>query len=146
MTGALVLRYQSPELADREHYNRWNDECADGMRCVYPAHSDDPDVAALFAGAMMTRSPWALWDLVSGQPAEGASTLESIEVLERAIECIEQASQRPHPGLLHMYLHVMEMSPFPERALRACDQLRQLVLGSGHLCHMPSHIDVRCGL
>jgi len=44
-----------------------------------------------------------------------------------------------------MYLHLMEMSPFPERALRACDQLRQLVLGSGHLCHMPSHIDVRCG-
>jgi tetratricopeptide (TPR) repeat protein len=142
---ALVLRYQSPEPVDQEHYNRWNDEYADGMRCVYREYSDDSDVAALFAEAMMTRTPWALWDLVSGQPAEGASTLESIEVLDRAIEHIDQTNQKPHPGLLHMYIHVMEMSPFPERALRACDQLRQLVLGSGHLCHMPSHIDVRCG-
>jgi len=44
-----------------------------------------------------------------------------------------------------MYIHVMEMSPFPEKALRACDELRLLVPDSGHLCHMPSHIDVRCG-
>jgi len=44
-----------------------------------------------------------------------------------------------------MYIHVIEMSPFPEKALRASDQLRQLVPDSGHLCHMPSHIDVRCG-
>ena len=145
MIEAIVLRYQSPEPVEGECYNQWNDEYAGGMRRVYQAYSDDPDVTALFAEAMMTRTPWALWDLESGQPAEGASTLESVEVLERAMASADQAKHSPHPGLLHMYIHVMEMSPFPERALRACDQLRQLVPGSGHLCHMPSHIDVRCG-
>ena len=66
-------------------------------------------------------------------------------MLERAIKRIDQQKESPHPGLLHMYIHVIEMSPFPEKALRACDQLRTLMPGSGHLCHMPSHIDVRCG-
>ena len=50
-----------------------------------------------------------------------------------------------HPGLLHLYVHLMEMSPFPQRALRAGDRLRELVPDSGHLVHMPTHIDVLCG-
>ena len=50
-----------------------------------------------------------------------------------------------HPGLLHLYVHLMEMSPFPEKALRAGDRLRELVPDSGHLIHMPTHIDVLCG-
>ena len=93
----------------------------------------------------MTRTPWALWNLQTGVPAANASTLEAIDVLENAMLRVEQRAQPPHPGMLHMYIHVMEMSPFPEKALRACDELRELVPGSGHLCHMPSHIDVRCG-
>jgi tetratricopeptide (TPR) repeat protein len=50
-----------------------------------------------------------------------------------------------HPGVLHMYIHLMEMSPHPERALRAADSLRALVPDGGHLLHMPTHIDVLCG-
>ena len=50
-----------------------------------------------------------------------------------------------HPGVLHMYIHLMEMSPYPERALRAADWLRELVPDAGHLQHMPTHIDVLCG-
>jgi hypothetical protein len=50
-----------------------------------------------------------------------------------------------HPGLLHLYVHLMEMSPFPELALKAGDRLRELVPDSGHLIHMPTHIDVLCG-
>ena len=93
----------------------------------------------------MTRTPWALWDLKSGEPANGASTLEAIDVLETAMNRLDREGRTQHPGILHMYIHVMEMSPFPEKALRACDALRQLVPDSAHLCHMPSHIDVRCG-
>tara|TARA_Y100000758_G_C16067292_1_gene426659 strand:- start:2459 stop:4135 length:1677 start_codon:yes stop_codon:yes gene_type:complete len=145
LIDALVFRYQSPVPIKGNDYTQWNDDYADAMRHVYQENSDDLDVIALFAESMMTRTPWALWDLVSGQPAEGASTLESVDVLERAINRIEGQKGSPHPGLLHMYIHVMEMSPFPEKALRACDQLRTLIPGSGHLCHMPSHIDVRCG-
>jgi hypothetical protein len=48
-------------------------------------------------------------------------------------------------GLLHLYIHTMEMSRHPERALQAADQLRELVPDSGHLCHMPTHIDIQCG-
>ena len=145
LIDALTFRYQSPVPIKDDCYNQWNDDYADAMRHVYQEDSDDLDIVALFAESMMTRTPWALWDLVSGQPADGASTLESVDVLEGAIKRIDQQKESPHPGLLHMYIHVMEMSPFPEKALRACDQLRTLMPGSGHLCHMPSHIDVRCG-
>ena len=72
----------------------------------------------------MTRTPWALWDLRSGKPTEGASTLEAIEVLETAMQRVEEADTAPHAGMLHMYIHVMEMSSEPEKALRACDALR----------------------
>lgn len=77
--------------------------------------------------------------------AEGADTEEAIEVLERAMAKLEQAGDDRHPGLLHMYIHLMEMPPHPERALRACDDLRDLVPDAGHLRHMPTHIDVLCG-
>lgn len=52
---------------------------------------------------------------------------------------------RRHPGVLHLYLHAMEMSARPEDALPAADLLRGLVPDAGHLQHMPSHIDVLCG-
>jgi tetratricopeptide (TPR) repeat protein len=145
MIEALTARYQSPEPVPEAQYHRWDDDYAEQMRNVYSAFPEDDDVCALHAEALMTRTPWALWDLKTGNPAENASTLEAIEVLETAIRRVEESGQSPHPGMLHMYIHVMEMSPFPEKALPACDALRTLVPGSGHLCHMPSHIDVRCG-
>ena len=145
MIEALLARYQSPVPVAESQYHQWDDDYAEEMRKVYLAYPDDNDVCALHAEALMTRTPWALWDLKSGEPASNASTLEAIEVLEKAMQGLGTSTQKPHPGLLHMYIHVMEMSPFPERALRACDELRTLVPDSGHLCHMPSHIDVRCG-
>lgn len=145
LIDALQARYQSPTPVRKTDYHRWDDDYADAMRKVYDAFPEDDDICALHAEALMTRTPWALWELRSGEPAAGASTLEAIDVLEGAMRRIETADRTPHPGILHMYIHVMEMSPFPERALRACDALRQLVPDAAHLCHMPSHIDVRCG-
>lgn len=145
MIEALFSRYQSPVPVAYEDYHRWNDDYANAMRNIYIAYPDDDDVCALFAEALMTRTPWALWDLQSGEPARDASTLEAIDVLETAMNRMNREGRTQHPGILHMYIHVMEMSPFPEKALRACDALRQLVPDSAHLCHMPSHIDVRCG-
>jgi tetratricopeptide (TPR) repeat protein len=142
---ALQARYQSPVPVVEADYHRWDDDYADAMRKVYEAFPGDDDVCALHAEALMTRTPWALWDLGSGDPSHGASTLEAIDVLETAMHRIESSGAETHPGVLHMYIHVMEMSPTPEKALRACDKLRVLVPDSGHLCHMPSHIDVRCG-
>ena len=142
---ALIARYQSPLPVDEAEYHQWDDDYADKMRKVYATFPDDDDVCALHAEALMTRTPWALWDLRSGEPAANASTLEAIDVLETAMQRLQAGGRKPHPGMLHMYIHVMEMSPFPEKALPACDALRSLVPDSGHLCHMPSHIDVRCG-
>lgn len=140
LAKALLQRY--PDDRPSEVTPIWNDNYAAAMRAVYQRHPDDPDVAALFAEAIMNRTPWELWDTAKGMPAEGADTAEAIAVLERAMG---QPGGMAHPGLLHMYIHLMEMSPHPERALRAGDALRGLVPDSGHLQHMPTHIDVLCG-
>ncbi len=144
LIGALEHRY--PSRSPVADMCPWNDAYAGAMRAVYAEHGqDDPDVAALFAEATMNRTPWALWDLKTGQTAEGADTEEAIEVLEKAMRRREERGEEAHPGLLHMYIHLMEMSPHPERALTAGDRLRGLVPDAGHLEHMPTHIDVLCG-
>ncbi|HET9014510.1 MAG TPA: hypothetical protein VFN57_02865 [Thermomicrobiaceae bacterium] len=140
LIAALQARF--PSATPEGNSADWSDGYANAMREAYRAYDDDPDVAALFADAMMNRTPWLLWDLPTGQPAEGADTLETMAVLERALE---SPAGRAHPGVLHMYIHLMEMSPFPERALRAADRLRNLVPDSGHLRHMATHIDILCG-
>jgi tetratricopeptide (TPR) repeat protein len=136
-----ALQHRFPSDTPAEDCSIWSDQYAAAMRGVYARFPDDADVATLFAEALVGRTPWQLWDLEAGQPAEGSDTLEALEVLERAMA----ATAGPHPGLVHIYLHTMEMSPDPERALPAADQLRGLVPDAGHLQHMPTHIDVLCG-
>lgn len=136
----LAQRYPS---ADAKRVTPiWNDDYAVAMRAAYTSFKDDLDVAALAAEALMNRTPWALWDIANGVSAEGADTVEAMGILERAMA---QAGGMRHPGLLHMYIHLMEMSPHPERALKAADALRDLVPDAGHLQHMATHIDVLCG-
>jgi tetratricopeptide (TPR) repeat protein len=144
LVSSLARRYQSDQAASLDELRAWNDAYAASMREVYAAFSDDWDVVALFAEAMLNRTPWQLWDLQSGEPAPGADTLEAIAVLERAMGPTK-GDDPPHPGVAHMYIHAMEMSPHPERALGACDALRDLATDAGHFLHMPSHIDVQCG-
>ena len=140
---ALRQRYQSARLSP--DLSAWVDDFAAAMRAVCLNHREDADISALFAEAMMNRTPWALWDLASGEAAEGADTEEIRQVLERGIERRAHMGAPPHPGMLHMYIHLLEMSPFPEQALLTCEQLRGLVPDSGHLQHMATHIDVLCG-
>jgi tetratricopeptide (TPR) repeat protein len=140
LIAALAARY--PESASNQDYAPFNDAYADAMRAVHRRHPSDLDVCTLFAEAMMNRTPWQLWDLPSGRVAEGADTKETQAVLEAAFDCDGAWS---HPGLLHMYIHLMEMSPHPELALRHGDALSDLVPDAGHLLHMATHIDVLCG-
>ena len=138
---AIADRFPTdPEIED---YGPWNDAFSDAMRKVHAAHHDDLDVVCLFAESLMNRTPWLLWNLAEGKPAEGASTLEAQAALETAFDSLPGAWD--HPGLLHMYIHLMEMSPTPEAALRHGDRLVDLVPDSGHLVHMATHIDVLCG-
>ncbi len=141
LIGALPARY--PQRDPIEDQSGWNDDYADAMRAVHKNHSDDLEICAIFAEAIMNRTPWKMWDLKTGGVAEGAGTAEAKVVLERAFA--EIPAVWAHPGVLHLYIHLMEMSPFPQKALRAGDCLRDLVPDAGHLIHMPTHIDVLCG-
>lgn len=137
---ALPARY--PEPAPIDDMSPWNDGFADAMRVAHEAHRDDLEIACIFVEAMMNRTPWQMWDLVTGTPVAGADTLDCKRVLEHAFT---RAEAWAHPGLLHLYVHLMEMSPTPEAALKMGDTLRTLVPDAGHLIHMPTHIDVLCG-
>jgi tetratricopeptide (TPR) repeat protein len=140
LARAIHARYPSAEPT--EDFATWNADYANAMQVVYQAFPDDLDVATLFADALMNLTPWALWDQKSGQPAAGARTMQAKEVLETALSSNGGTS---HPGVLHMYIHLMEMSPHPESALAVGDLLRGLVPDAGHLHHMPTHIEVLCG-
>ncbi|MEL6206541.1 MAG: hypothetical protein AAFR47_14680 [Pseudomonadota bacterium] len=141
---ALPARYPAataPE--DPRDMRAWNSAFADAMRDAHQGLPDDLDVRAIYAEALLVCTPWRMWDLNTGKPGKYARTEEAQAVLEEALDNDSRAMA--HPGLLHLYVHLMEMSPTPEKALRAGDALRHLVPDSGHLAHMPTHIDVLCG-
>ena len=140
---ALPARFPQREPEELDVMRGWNDAFADSMRAVHEAYPDDLDLRTIFAEAVMNRTPWQMWDQATGEPAEGAGTLEAQAVLEAALDNDPEAMR--HPGILHLYVHLMEMSPFPEKALKAGDALRELVPDAGHLIHMPTHIDIQCG-
>ena len=146
----LMTRFPTPDVPEPEVaedvFAEWDDAYADAMREVYAQFPNDDDVCALTAEAMMCRTPWQLWDLENGTPAEGSSTQEALDIIEKALDRIETTDATPHPGLLHFYIHAQEMSPDPSRALKASDTLINLVPDAGHLIHMPSHIYVLCGM
>lgn len=142
---ASLFRFQASEVDNEETFAEWDDAYADAMRDVYARFREDYDVCALTAEALMVRTPWQLWELTSGEPADGADTLEVIEILETALNRAEMQGDARHPGLHHFYIHCMEMSPEPEKALAVSDRLREMIPDAGHLIHMPSHIYVLCG-
>jgi len=138
---ALPARY--PQRETIEDMAPWDKAYTGEMRKVFSAFPDDFEVRSVFAESIMNETPWQMWDLRSGKVAVDANTEECRAVLEQAFDTTPASWD--HPGLLHLYVHLMEMSPFPERALRAGDRLREIMPDSGHLIHMPTHLDVLCG-
>ena len=131
---ALGHRYANPQPEDRTPLDQ---AYADAMRMVWKAHSDDPDVGALFAEAMMDLRPWDQWT-PDGQPEPG--TEEILATLDAVLKLNVN-----HPLANHLYIHAVEASPHPELADAAADRLRDLQPALGHSVHMPSHIDIRRG-
>ncbi len=138
---ALPARY--PQRDPIEDMHTWDYDYADAMRAAFSEQPGNLDLRTIYVEALMNLTPWQMWNLKTGQPAEGAATLEAQEALEKAMA--DDPDAMSHPGLLHLYVHLMEMSPTPEKALQAGDILRTLVPDAGHLVHMPTHIDVQCG-
>lgn len=142
---ALAKRFQQPEPVAEALFSQWDDDYADAMRRVYREYPQDQDIAALFVEAMMTRTPWKMWDVSTNEPYKNADTLECIEVLEKAINDTSAQGAKPHPAILHLHIHVLEMSADPELALESSDTLTTLCPQAGHMNHMPGHIYVLCG-
>ncbi|GAD97746.1 tetratricopeptide repeat domain protein [Paecilomyces variotii No. 5] len=137
---AIQSRFQSD--SPPTDYAAVNRSYVEAMEPVYGAYGDDLDVATLYADALMNLTPWALWDLFTGEPVANAPTLEVKGILERALR---QEGAYQNPGLLHLYIHYIEMSPNPELGINAADELRELVPDAGHACHMPTHLDLLIG-
>lgn len=109
----------------------------DAMGELSKKYPDDLDAATLYAESMMDLRPWQLWS-PEGKPAEG--TEEIVAVLESVLR------RNPnHPGAIHYYIHAVEASLHPERALAHALRLPQLMPMAGHLVHMPAHIYQRVG-
>lgn len=141
---AIRFRYQDLHVTNHKVLNDWHEQFTGQMRTTYAAHSEDLDIVALFAEAAVTCTPRQLWNLKTGQPNPVALTEEGLGVLEKGLRQMD-AMQIVHPGICHMYIHALEMSPFPEKALNAAEMLRGFAPDAGHLEHMPAHIYVLCG-
>lgn len=132
---ALAARYSGDPKADRKQLAR---NYAAAMAALHRDYPDDPDAATLYAESLMNLNPWKYWGF-DGTPAEG--TAEFVGVLEGVLRRWPE-----HPGANHYYIHAVEASPNPERALAAANRLGKLVPAAGHLVHMPSHIYARLGM
>ncbi len=131
---ALAGRYSAEPKDDRKQLAR---NYAASMAALHRDYPDDPDAATLYAESLMNLNPWKFWS-ADGKPAGG--TLEFVGVLESVLHRWPE-----HPGANHYYIHAVEASPNPERALAAANRLGKLVPAAGHLVHMPSHIYARLG-
>ncbi len=131
---AVSARYEYPTPEDRSSLDL---AYSDAMANVYSEFGDDPDVGALYAESLMDLQPWNYWDN-EGNPIQNIE--EVVAVLEKVLSLYPQ-----HPGANHFYIHAVEASQNPDRAVSAADRLTSLVPGAGHLVHMPSHIYIRVG-
>ena len=141
LIAALTARY--PQRTPVDDMHAWDHDFADSMRAAFAKVPNNLDLRCVYVESLLNLTPWNMWDLKTGLPAEGAAPTEAQQALEDAFDSLPGAMT--HPGLLHLYVHLMEMSPTPEKALKAGDVLRDLVPDAGHLVHMPTHIDVLCG-
>src|SRR3984893_15811630 len=93
LVEALASRFQKAHSVSPEEYDRWDDDYAAEMRRVHYDHPDDHDVMALFAEALITRTPRRLWDVKTGRPASNSDVVEAIAVCERSIALANATGQ-----------------------------------------------------
>ena len=134
LIDSLTKRYANPQPEDRSGLDH---AYAEAMRELWEKYPNDPDVGALFAEALMNLRPWDQWT-ADGKPQPG--TDEIITTLDAVLKL-----NPTQPLANHLYIHALEASLNPERAVAAADRLRELQPGLAHNVHMPSHIDIRTG-
>lgn len=131
---AQQVRYSADSTQSREKLNQLY---VDKMKEAYEAFPNDPDIAALYADALMLQHPWDLWG-IDGTPRAWTPLIR--EILEKIV-----AKTPDHTGANHYYIHVMEPSPYAVKAKPSADRLGRLTPALSHTVHMPSHIYLRTG-
>jgi tetratricopeptide (TPR) repeat protein len=131
---ALAKRFPADPNSDLK---KAAEDYRDAMRQVVGEFPDDLDAATLFAEAGMNLHPWGLWH-VDGTPEAGT---------EEIVSTLESVMKRDpnHLGAIHYYIHAVEASPSPERALAGANKLAALAPAAGHIVHMPAHVYIRTG-
>jgi tetratricopeptide (TPR) repeat protein len=135
MIAALEKRYSADPKAERPALDA---AFADAMKSVAARYPGDDTILALYAESIMDTQPWDYWEAGGAKPKGRAA--EMLAVLERVY-----ARNPHHPGALHLYIHAVEASTKPERALPHARRLAALMPGAGHIVHMPAHIFYRVG-
>jgi tetratricopeptide (TPR) repeat protein len=137
LIAALAERYPTAQPLDPSNAGPVMTAYAQAMKQAAQDFPDDDDVQTLYAEAMMNLNAWKLWSL-EGEPAPG--TEEIVATLEKVM-----ARNPEHPGANHYYIHAVEASPSPGRAVAAAEKLPGMMPAAGHLEHMPAHIMQRVG-
>jgi tetratricopeptide (TPR) repeat protein len=136
LIAALQKRYSADPKAERAALDA---AYADAMKAVAASYPGDDTVLVLYAESVMDTQPWDYWEAGGAKPKGRASDL--LAALEKVL------SRNPnHPGAIHLYIHAVEASTKPERALPHARRLAALMPGAGHVVHMPAHIYYRVGL
>ena len=130
----VALRYSDDRRVGRAQLDKAFSDAMGTLSAKYPG---DLDAATLYAESMMNLKPWRYWT-ADGKPQEGTEHI--LQVLESVL-----ARNPQHPGANHYYIHAVEASPHPEKALQSAERLKTLVPEAGHLVHMPAHIQIRIG-
>jgi tetratricopeptide (TPR) repeat protein len=134
LIDALARRYSNDPSADLKKLSA---DYSAGMRALHAKYPHDADIAVLYAESLMDLHPWRFWTH-DGKATEG--TEEIVRVLESVLK-----AHPDHVGANHYYIHAVEASPHPERALASAKRLTTLAPAAGHLVHMPAHIYQRTG-
>ncbi|WP_229502824.1 tetratricopeptide repeat protein [Pseudoduganella guangdongensis] len=136
LVRAVVQRYSAQPGAERAALDQAYAAAMTEAARSFPNHDT---VQVLFAEALMDLSPWDYWEAGGARPK--GRTAEVVDALERVLE-----RNPSHPGAIHYYIHAVEASTHPDKALPYARQLARQIPGAGHIVHMPSHIYYRVGL
>ncbi len=134
---ALSHRYRDPQPSDVKDEMAAETEYSNAMGEAAKRFASDPDVSTLYAESMMDLQPWDYWN---GDGTPKGNTERIVATLEDVMKKFPN-----QPGANHYYIHAVEASKHPEKALAAADRVRTIMPGVGHMTHMPSHIYERVG-
>jgi len=132
---ALSARYVEAPTEDR---TALNEAYAEAMKQLAAKYPDDVDATILAVEALMDLHPWNFYEFKTGEARPW--TPEILALLEGALEAAPD-----HQMANHLYIHLVEASHEPERALPSAARLPKSAPGAGHLVHMPAHVYIRVG-